>query len=176
MRCGRTRLIKLNLRITQIPNPFCHGPSLLESLVILPPRLAARLSLHASSLILPPRLASPLNCPPRLTPHLAATPRRLPHRAGSLIKHQLFVDRLIEWPQYCNHILWISHLRASHPDLFAFIARALNRISVAHGESDVFNNATSDTHQCLIQSSASNLEGKIVKCLTARFFVPHCHY
>ncbi|KAL8500295.1 hypothetical protein ACS0TY_020046 [Phlomoides rotata] len=69
-----------------------------------------------------------------------------------------FVDRLIEWPQYCNHILQISHLRAAHPDLFAFIERALNRISVAHGESDIVHNATSDTHQGLIQSSASNIE------------------
>lgn len=68
------------------------------------------------------------------------------------------MDRLIEWPQYCNHILQISHLRAAHSDLVAFIERALNRISVAHGESDVVHNATSDTHHGLIQSSAPNLE------------------
>ncbi|GKV12863.1 hypothetical protein SLEP1_g23953 [Rubroshorea leprosula] len=36
-----------------------------------------------------------------------------------------FVDRLIEWPQYCNHILQISHLRATHSELVAFIERAL---------------------------------------------------
>ncbi|KAL8555158.1 hypothetical protein ACS0TY_003095 [Phlomoides rotata] len=35
---------------------------------------------------------------------------------------------------------------------------ALAMISVAHGESDVFHNSTSDTYQGLIQSSASNLE------------------
>lgn len=69
-----------------------------------------------------------------------------------------FVDRLIEWPQYCNHILQISHLRVAHSELVAFIERALNRISVAHGESDGIQNATADTHQGLTQSSAPNLE------------------
>ncbi|KAL0397728.1 UNVERIFIED_CONTAM: CCR4-NOT transcription complex subunit [Sesamum calycinum] len=57
-----------------------------------------------------------------------------------------FVDRLIEWPQYCNHILQISHLRAAHADLVAFIERALNRISAAHAEPDIVHNATSDHH------------------------------
>ncbi|KAI4368425.1 hypothetical protein MLD38_016982 [Melastoma candidum] len=46
-----------------------------------------------------------------------------------------FVDRLVEWPQYCNHILQISHLRGSHPELVAFIERTLVRISSSH-ESD----------------------------------------
>lgn len=69
-----------------------------------------------------------------------------------------FVDRLIEWPQYCNHILQISHLRAAHSDLVAFIERALNRISAAHGEPDVGHSATTDHHHGLMQSSAPNME------------------
>ncbi|CAA0842704.1 transcription regulators [Striga hermonthica] len=69
-----------------------------------------------------------------------------------------FVDRLIEWPQYCNHILQISHLRATHSDLVAFVERTLNRISAAHGEPDVVHNVTSDHHHGLIQSSAMNVE------------------
>lgn len=69
-----------------------------------------------------------------------------------------FVDRLIEWPQYCNHILQISHLRAAHSDLVAFIERALNRISAAHGEPDVVHNATSDHHHGQVQSSALNVD------------------
>ncbi|KAI3444740.1 hypothetical protein Pfo_001405 [Paulownia fortunei] len=69
-----------------------------------------------------------------------------------------FVDRLIEWPQYCNHILQISHLRAAHSELVAFIERALNRISAAHAEPDVVHNVTSDHHHGLIQSSAANVE------------------
>ncbi|KAL8470767.1 hypothetical protein ACS0TY_033367 [Phlomoides rotata] len=119
---------------------------------------------HASPLVCPstPRRsschhASSLVWSPRLTARLAATPHCSSGRHASPALVQ-FVDRLIEWPQYCNHILRISHLRAAHPDLYAFIERALNRISVAHGESDVFHNSTSDTYQGLIQSSASNLE------------------
>lgn len=68
-----------------------------------------------------------------------------------------FVDRLIEWPQYCNHILQISHMRAAHPDLVIFIERTLSRISAAHAEPDVFQNATSEHHHGLIPS-ASNVE------------------
>jgi CCR4-NOT transcription complex subunit 1 len=45
-----------------------------------------------------------------------------------------FVDRLIEWPQYCNHILQISHLRATHLDLVTFVERALTRITSSHPE------------------------------------------
>ncbi|KAL0547689.1 hypothetical protein IC582_012113 [Cucumis melo] len=48
-----------------------------------------------------------------------------------------FVDRLIEWPQYCNHILQISHLRSTHVELVAFIEQALLRISAGHSDSDV---------------------------------------
>ncbi|XP_039063628.1 CCR4-NOT transcription complex subunit 1-like isoform X2 [Hibiscus syriacus] len=51
-----------------------------------------------------------------------------------------FVDRLIEWPQYCNHILQISHLRATHPEIVSSIERALVRISSGHLESDGSNN------------------------------------
>lgn len=47
-----------------------------------------------------------------------------------------FVDRLIEWPQYCNHILQISHLRSTHVELVAFIEQALLRISAGHSDSD----------------------------------------
>ncbi|KAJ0736881.1 putative CCR4-Not complex component, Not1, MIF4G-like domain superfamily [Helianthus annuus] len=47
-----------------------------------------------------------------------------------------FVDRLIEWPQYCQHILQISHLRGAQPELVAFIERALARNSSGHPESD----------------------------------------
>ncbi|KAL3649432.1 hypothetical protein CASFOL_005835 [Castilleja foliolosa] len=68
-----------------------------------------------------------------------------------------FIDRLIEWPQYCNHILQISHLRATHAELIAFVERTLSRISAAHHEPDVVHNVTSD-HNGLIQSSAMNVE------------------
>ena len=69
-----------------------------------------------------------------------------------------FVDCLIEWPQYCNHILQISHLRVSHSNIVAFIERALNRISAAHSEPDLGHSANTDHHQGLIQSSGPNME------------------
>ncbi|WMV11419.1 hypothetical protein MTR67_004804 [Solanum verrucosum] len=43
-----------------------------------------------------------------------------------------FVDRVIEWPQYCNRIVQISHVRSSHPELVAFVERGLSRVSQAH--------------------------------------------
>ncbi|WJX33134.1 hypothetical protein P8452_21375 [Trifolium repens] len=54
---------------------------------------------------------------------------------GSLALEQ-FVDRLIEWPQYCNHILQISHLRSTHSEIVAFIEQALARISSGHTDVD----------------------------------------
>ncbi|KAK3006153.1 hypothetical protein RJ639_016633, partial [Escallonia herrerae] len=58
-----------------------------------------------------------------------------------------FVDRLIEWPQYCNHILQISHLRGTHSELVAFIERALARISSGYPESDIGHGPAADQHQ-----------------------------
>ncbi|CAI0400959.1 unnamed protein product [Linum tenue] len=57
-----------------------------------------------------------------------------------------FVDRLIEWPQYCNHILQISHLRGAHSELVAFIERALARISSGHLESESGNASAAHQH------------------------------
>ncbi|XVF73469.1 hypothetical protein PTKIN_Ptkin12aG0203600 [Pterospermum kingtungense] len=68
-----------------------------------------------------------------------------------------FVDRLIEWPQYCNHILQISHLRATHSELVAFIEQALARISSGHLESDGSNNP-SVHHQVSSQVTPGNGE------------------
>ncbi|KAG5552399.1 hypothetical protein RHGRI_010466 [Rhododendron griersonianum] len=69
-----------------------------------------------------------------------------------------FVDRLIEWPSYCNHILQMSHLRSSHSELVAFIERALERISSGHSESDGGHNASMDLQHGSIQANAPNME------------------
>lgn len=69
-----------------------------------------------------------------------------------------FVDRLIEWPQYCNHILQISHLRGTHSELVSFIERALARISSGHLESDGSSNASAAHHHGLSQASSGNEE------------------
>ncbi|CAN8310796.1 unnamed protein product [Cochlearia groenlandica] len=47
-----------------------------------------------------------------------------------------FVNRLVELPQYCNHILQISHLRTTHPELVTVIEQALSRISSSNFEPD----------------------------------------
>jgi CCR4-NOT transcription complex subunit 1 len=36
-----------------------------------------------------------------------------------------FKQRLVEWPQYCHHILQITHLRQSHAELIDYIQNAL---------------------------------------------------
>jgi hypothetical protein len=36
-----------------------------------------------------------------------------------------FKQRLVEWPQYCHHILHISHIRQSHSELIQHIQTAL---------------------------------------------------
>ncbi|XP_048599241.1 CCR4-NOT transcription complex subunit 1-like isoform X1 [Brassica napus] len=51
-----------------------------------------------------------------------------------------FVNRLVELPQYCNHILQISHLRSTHPELVTVIEQALSRISSGNLESEAVSN------------------------------------
>ncbi|XP_019463582.1 PREDICTED: CCR4-NOT transcription complex subunit 1 isoform X3 [Lupinus angustifolius] len=60
---------------------------------------------------------------------------------GSLALEQ-FVDRLTEWPQYCNHILQISHLRSTHSEIVGFIEQALVRISTGHVDVDGMSHAS----------------------------------
>ncbi|XP_043718243.1 CCR4-NOT transcription complex subunit 1-like isoform X3 [Telopea speciosissima] len=69
-----------------------------------------------------------------------------------------FVDRLVEWPQYCNHILQISHLRGTHAELVAFIERALARISLGHVESSGVNGTSNDQPQGFSQATSDNVE------------------
>uniref|UniRef100_A0A0D9XMB8 CCR4-Not complex component Not1 C-terminal domain-containing protein n=1 Tax=Leersia perrieri TaxID=77586 RepID=A0A0D9XMB8_9ORYZ len=66
-----------------------------------------------------------------------------------------FMDRLIEWPQYCNHILQISHLRATHAELVAAIERALAKISSSQNEPNVGSMLSADQHG---SSSIGNIE------------------
>ncbi|KAJ6337998.1 hypothetical protein OIU76_007635 [Salix suchowensis] len=84
-----------------------------------------------------------------------------------------FVDRLIEWPQYCNHILQISHLRGTHAELVAFIERALARISSGHLESDGINNASAAHHHGL--SQAASVNGEAGQQLSSTFHLQQRH-
>ncbi|KAF3780626.1 CCR4-NOT transcription complex subunit 1 [Nymphaea thermarum] len=73
---------------------------------------------------------------------------------GSIALEQ-FMDRLEEWAQYCNHILQISHLRATHPELVSYIERILARISSSQSESIGGNSASSDQPQNNISLEAT---------------------
>lgn len=76
---------------------------------------------------------------------------------GTLALEQ-FVDRLIEWPQYCNHILQISHLRGTHSELVAFIEQALARISSGHSDTDGGSHASLVNQHGSTHSASGNLE------------------
>ena len=58
-----------------------------------------------------------------------------------------FRDRLVEWPQYCNHIMQISHVRDAHGELVEFIESALVRISSSQPEQSGGNPASTDQNQ-----------------------------
>jgi len=91
---------------------------------------------------------------------------------GSLALEQ-FVDRLIEWPQYCNHILQISHLRSTHSEIVAFIEQALARISSGHSDGDGASHASVITNHHSAQATLGHVEVTITfyhLCLSCRLF------
>ncbi|KAL4585826.1 hypothetical protein LXL04_010452 [Taraxacum kok-saghyz] len=55
-----------------------------------------------------------------------------------------YVDRLIEWPEYCQKVLQISQLRDTHPELVSIIEHTLSRTSCGLRESDKAHNASTD--------------------------------
>uniref|UniRef100_A0ACD5TIG0 Uncharacterized protein n=1 Tax=Avena sativa TaxID=4498 RepID=A0ACD5TIG0_AVESA len=57
-----------------------------------------------------------------------------------------FMDRVIEWPQYCNHILQISHLRGTHAELVSAIEQALAKISSSQNDPNISNIFPVDQH------------------------------
>ncbi|KAI4356708.1 hypothetical protein L6164_000708 [Bauhinia variegata] len=76
---------------------------------------------------------------------------------GSLALEQ-FVDRLIEWPQYCNHILQISHLRNTHSNIVVIIEQILARISSGHADLDGFNYSSAINNHNTAQATSGNVE------------------
>jgi len=79
---------------------------------------------------------------------------------GSLALEQ-FVDRLIEWPQYCNHILQISHLRSTHSEIVSFIEQALARISSGHLDVDGASHASVISNHHSAQATIGHVEVKV---------------
>ncbi|PWZ04866.1 CCR4-NOT transcription complex subunit 1 [Zea mays] len=66
-----------------------------------------------------------------------------------------FMDRVIEWPRYCNYILQISHLRGTHLEMVSVIERALAKISSSQNEPNVGNLVSAEQHV----SGSSSMEG-----------------
>eukprot|EP00850_Spirogloea_muscicola_P021681 SM000258S09097 [mRNA] locus=s258:124363:135751:+ [translate_table: standard] len=66
-----------------------------------------------------------------------------------------FLDRLVEWPQYCNHILQISHLRESHADLVSFVELSLSRVSSSQGVITANSTSSLEKPQAAPQSIAT---------------------
>lgn len=72
------------------------------------------------------------------------------------------MDRLIEWPQYCNHILQISHMRSTHSEIVAFIEQALARISSGHTDVDGTTHASAViSNHSSAQATLGHVEVKI---------------
>ncbi|XP_020701272.1 CCR4-NOT transcription complex subunit 1 isoform X2 [Dendrobium catenatum] len=72
-----------------------------------------------------------------------------------------FMDRLVEWPQYCNHILQISHLRSTHAELVAVIERTLARVSSSQAESNGVNSLSTEMQQVSAQISVESMEAMV---------------
>lgn len=69
-----------------------------------------------------------------------------------------FMDRLVEWPQYCNHILQISHLRGTHPELVVVIERTLARVSSSQNEPNSGGASLSFEQHGSVPASIENME------------------
>lgn len=82
-----------------------------------------------------------------------------------------FVERLIEWPQYCNHILQISHLRNTHSELVVFIEQALARISSGNSDPEGSNHASAVHHHGPSQVTSGNVEVSVVGFVTCVKFM-----
>ncbi|KAI5070413.1 hypothetical protein GOP47_0014756 [Adiantum capillus-veneris] len=68
-----------------------------------------------------------------------------------------FRDRLVEWPQYCNHILQISHMREAHGALVEFIERALARLSAEPNASHILSSPEIQTSAAQAPSAVSTV-------------------
>ncbi|XP_010933666.1 uncharacterized protein [Elaeis guineensis] len=73
-----------------------------------------------------------------------------------------FMDRLVELPQYCNHILQISHLRGAHAELVSTVERALARSSSSLSESTGGYSLSTDQQQGSGAASVESVEASEV--------------
>lgn len=85
------------------------------------------------------------------------------------------MDRLIEWPQYCNHILQISHLGSTHSEIVAFIEQALARISSGRTDVEGMGHASVISSHTSAPATLGHLEVKI-KSFLPLFVCNFCHF
>ncbi|KAI3917584.1 hypothetical protein MKW98_021346 [Papaver atlanticum] len=76
-----------------------------------------------------------------------------------------FVDRLIEWPEYCGDILQISYLRESHLELVASIENALATISSRQSPSNGSSIVPTNQHKEPNPVPLENMEAIVVNSL-----------
>ncbi|OEL27045.1 CCR4-NOT transcription complex subunit 1 [Dichanthelium oligosanthes] len=80
-----------------------------------------------------------------------------------------FMDRVIEWPQYCNHILQISHIHGTHSEMVSALERALAKISSSQNEPNVGNLLSVEQHV----SGSSSIEGVEATAAASLLASPH---
>ncbi|KAL7229494.1 hypothetical protein ACSBR2_008075 [Camellia fascicularis] len=78
--------------------------------------------------------------------------------AYGILALEQFLDRLVDLPLLCNHILQISHLHGTHVELIAFIDHTLARISSSHLISNGGSSSFTDPHSGSIPTTVEMVE------------------
>ncbi|XP_028087319.1 CCR4-NOT transcription complex subunit 1-like [Camellia sinensis] len=78
--------------------------------------------------------------------------------AYGILTLEQFLDRLVDLPLLCNHILQISHLHGTHVELIAFIEHTLARISSSHLISNGGSSSFTDPHSGSIPTTVEMVE------------------
>jgi hypothetical protein len=88
-----------------------------------------------------------------------------------------FMERVIEWPQYCNHILQISHLRGTRSRLVLEIEQELNKISVSQNDTNLNAMIPEDQRVSVTQFTENAEVFTTICCKNYRLFLlVVCHF
>jgi hypothetical protein len=88
-----------------------------------------------------------------------------------------FMERVIEWPQYCNHILQISHLRGTRSRLVLEIEQELNKISVSQNDTNLNAMIPEDQRVSVTQFTENAEVFTSICCKNYRLFLlVVCHF
>jgi CCR4-NOT transcription complex subunit 1 len=87
------------------------------------------------------------------------------------------MERVIEWPQYCNHILQISHLRGTRSRLVLEIEQELNKISVSQNDTNLNAMIPEDQRVSVTQFTENAEVFTSICCKNYRLFLlVVCHF